>query len=276
MELTGRDRRLLERWVLGRDVPRRVAERALLVLAFADGHSRREVAARHRTSAHRVGRWLRRYAQEGPEGLLDRPRRGRPPIVGERRLRMVQRRLRKGRVTSTYQLARTLGVSQPTASRVLHQLRLAPAPEPMPPRVHPSPSTEGLTPVATFVRGPHRVIVLGEDDGTPPTVDPSRLTLAVTDARRRPVSAGEALPLRRFLRDLVRACPGRLVAIATTRGPLRPAVRRLLGKHHLVWCPVATEHAWRKLALSWAVFGQRPEIVERLAGWRAESQRAGP
>ena len=72
------DRLELERIVRSRRAERRMVERAEVVLAAADGLPAREIAARVGCSAKLAGRWRARYERDGIDGLLDKPRSGRP------------------------------------------------------------------------------------------------------------------------------------------------------------------------------------------------------
>lgn len=61
----------------------RVALRAQLIQQSACGYSVPELVQMHQTSDVTIYKWLDRFDQEGPAGLYDRPRRGRPPKVDE-------------------------------------------------------------------------------------------------------------------------------------------------------------------------------------------------
>jgi hypothetical protein len=56
---------------------RSMALRAGIVLLAAEGLSNRAISGRLRLEEHCIGRWRRRFAQEGIWGLFDRPRPGR-------------------------------------------------------------------------------------------------------------------------------------------------------------------------------------------------------
>jgi len=78
IEVGPMDRAELERIVRSRRAERRMVERAAVVLAAADGLPAREIAVRVGCSTKLVGRWRARYERDGLDGLLDRPRSGRP------------------------------------------------------------------------------------------------------------------------------------------------------------------------------------------------------
>jgi transposase len=58
-------------------------ERARIVLACLEGKEIQQVAADLKVSIPTVGKWRRRFAEKGLDGLEDRPRTGKPPIYGK-------------------------------------------------------------------------------------------------------------------------------------------------------------------------------------------------
>lgn len=75
--LTDGQRRELER--VRRRAVGRVSQRAHMVLLSARGYTVRQIAEIFAVGEDVVRDWLHRYAREGPTGLDDRPRPGRPP-----------------------------------------------------------------------------------------------------------------------------------------------------------------------------------------------------
>jgi len=59
----------------------RVRTRILAIRYMLQGHSAREAAKVFPISGTQLGVWVRRYDAEGLDGLRDRPRPGRPPIL---------------------------------------------------------------------------------------------------------------------------------------------------------------------------------------------------
>ncbi len=70
-------REQLERLSRRRKGPRRVAQRARIILACDGGVADRQAAASLRVSAQTVAKWRKRFLREGLEGLGDEPRTGR-------------------------------------------------------------------------------------------------------------------------------------------------------------------------------------------------------
>src|SRR6266542_1667699 len=78
VSLTAEQREALERTARAATSPQREALRARVVLGAAAGESSQGIAARLGVSVDLVATWRGRFAREGLEGLVDRPRSGRP------------------------------------------------------------------------------------------------------------------------------------------------------------------------------------------------------
>ena len=76
--LPAEDRLLLEGWAQRRKTAQALALRARIVLKAAAGVSATETASQMQLHLQTVGKWRRRYAEMGPDGLLDEPRPGAP------------------------------------------------------------------------------------------------------------------------------------------------------------------------------------------------------
>lgn len=61
----------------------RVAARLLALAAILDGHSRHEAATLAGMDRQTLRDWVHRFNAEGVDGLRDRPRSGRPPLLAE-------------------------------------------------------------------------------------------------------------------------------------------------------------------------------------------------
>ncbi len=119
------DRTILEQWVRARTTPRRLLERARIVLASADGRAGEAICALLDVSRPTVSRWLDRYDAEGAAGLLaDRPRAGRPKqITPAMEATIIDATLHtpppdQGTHWSTRLMAAQAGVHQTTVARI--------------------------------------------------------------------------------------------------------------------------------------------------------------
>lgn len=126
------DREVLERWVRRRKVAQGLALRARVVLAAAEGASNTDIARQLGCSPATVGKWRRRYAEGGVDGLLDEPRVGRPRQVGDDKIEqiIVDTLQRRPPDEATHWSTRTMAahaqVSQTTVSRVWRAFGLKP------------------------------------------------------------------------------------------------------------------------------------------------------
>jgi uncharacterized protein YerC len=81
LELTDPEREQLVRWERRRKSSQALALRSRIVLACAEGHANKEVAAACGVSPATVGKWRRRFCGLRLDGLSDDPRPGRPATV---------------------------------------------------------------------------------------------------------------------------------------------------------------------------------------------------
>ncbi len=73
----------LEGLVRRRKTAQGLARRAWIVLLAADGFFNKDIAARLGADVNTVGKWRRRYAERGLDGLYDEPRPGAPRQIGD-------------------------------------------------------------------------------------------------------------------------------------------------------------------------------------------------
>jgi hypothetical protein len=97
--LAAEDRLRLEALVRATSTPQALALRCRLILRAAapDHPTNGQIAAEMGCDRHTVGLWRARFVEQGPAGLQDAPRSGRPPRVSPRAAR--HRRRPRLRVT---------------------------------------------------------------------------------------------------------------------------------------------------------------------------------
>jgi transposase len=71
----------LTSWARAATTPQRLARRARIILGSAAGLGTRRLAQQEQMSRTTVQRWRARFVAAGCDGLLDRPRRGRPSVL---------------------------------------------------------------------------------------------------------------------------------------------------------------------------------------------------
>ena len=117
-----KDRSVLEAWLRAPSTPQRLAVRARIVLASADGESVRAIASKLDISQVSVCRWKERYRDNGLAGLKTEQRSGRPSRfteVDDARIVAATVTPPPGRTHwSSRSLARKLGVSHMQVHRV--------------------------------------------------------------------------------------------------------------------------------------------------------------
>lgn len=78
IDLSDEDRDRLEALVRRRTAEQRMALRARIVLAAANGEENASIAERLGVALNTVIKWRKRFFEEGMDGLADRKRSGRP------------------------------------------------------------------------------------------------------------------------------------------------------------------------------------------------------
>lgn len=125
VELTERERAVLEERARSQTLPKREVERAQIVLLSAQGKSNAEIQSALGVSRTKVQRWLDRYEEGGSEAVrVDLPRPGAPvTITPEKEAEVVRRTLEAppagaGTHWSTRTLAPLVGVSPASVGRI--------------------------------------------------------------------------------------------------------------------------------------------------------------
>jgi transposase len=89
IELSDTERDTLRRWVRRHSSAQALAQRSRIVLACAEGATNAEVAAAERVHPATVGKWRRRFATDGLEGLCDAPRPGAERTIADETIEAV-------------------------------------------------------------------------------------------------------------------------------------------------------------------------------------------
>lgn len=131
------DRQRLQRWLRSAKSPRKIADRARIILELDTGKSVEEVAVDLGVSKALVYRWCKRYRESGLDGLRDRPRSGRPAKLTNREVEnilksAIQKSPERAENWSIRSMARHVGVTKwqiekvwKVANRDLHRYRSA-------------------------------------------------------------------------------------------------------------------------------------------------------
>ena len=122
--LTPTDTAKLRRFSASRSVSQKLRERSKIVLLAAEGLLNKEIAVRTGHDEPKVGRWRKRYAEQGMDGIIkDKTRPGRiKPISSAKRSRIVKLTVESKPKGSTHwsrtTMAKELGVSPSSVGRV--------------------------------------------------------------------------------------------------------------------------------------------------------------
>ena len=129
--LSDDERDTLERWARRHTSAQALALRCRIVLAYAEGGSDVEVAARLGLYRGTVGRWRRRFIERRLDGLHDEPRPGAPRSISDRDVERVIVKTLETKPTdathwSTRAMAAATGMSQSAVSRIWRAFGLKP------------------------------------------------------------------------------------------------------------------------------------------------------
>jgi transposase len=128
------DRGVLQSWLRSRTIPRRLVDRATIVLAAADGASSRVIARDCAIPRATVLQWIRRYEADGIAGIeRDRPRSGRPRKHGpDVEAAVIDKTVKEkpppevATHWSTRLLAKAMGLTYDTVGRIWRKYGLKP------------------------------------------------------------------------------------------------------------------------------------------------------
>lgn len=131
LTLTDDERAKLTAWACRPKTAQRLALRARIVLAAADGRSNTAVAADLRVTLPTVGKWRKRFLVKRLDGLADEPRPGPPRTITDAHVEaVVTKTLESKPATATHWstrgMARATGLSQTAISRIWRAFGLQP------------------------------------------------------------------------------------------------------------------------------------------------------
>jgi len=129
--LTDDERTKLQAWASRATSAQRLALRARIVLACAEGADNKEVARRLRVSQQTVGKWRTRFLEGRLEGLADEPRPGAPRSLSDAKIEEVITRTLESKPEdathrSTRSMAERTGLSQSAVVRIWQAFGLQP------------------------------------------------------------------------------------------------------------------------------------------------------
>jgi transposase len=129
--LTDDERAKLQFWANRPTSSQRLALRARIVLACAQGQDNKEVARRLRITPHTVGKWRARFLDHRLQGLADGPRPGAPRSLSDAKIEEVITRTLESTPDnathwSTRSMAQRVGLSQSAIVRIWHAFGLQP------------------------------------------------------------------------------------------------------------------------------------------------------
>jgi transposase len=129
--LSDDERLKLETWAARPKSTQRLALRARIVLACAEGLDNTDVAARLRVNPVTVGKWRNRFLADRLEGLADEPRPGAPRTITDAMVeRIITKTLEEKPKAATHwstrDMAKAVGLSQSAIGRVWRAFGLKP------------------------------------------------------------------------------------------------------------------------------------------------------
>jgi transposase len=164
------ERQQLETWASRPKSTQRLAPRARIVLACADGLDNQDVAARLHINTATVGKWRRRFLDDRLEGLADEPRPGAPRTITDARVEQVltktlEEKPKAATHWSTRGMARARGWSQSAIVRIWNAFGLKPhRSETFKLSTDPSFVEEVRDVVGLYLNPPDHAIVLSGDE----------------------------------------------------------------------------------------------------------------
>jgi transposase len=131
VRVTAEQRSELEAWSRRPKTAQALALRSRIILLAAQGASNKSIAAKLSTTPHTAGKWRKRFASLGNDGLLDEPRPGTSRKLSDNQVELVLARTLESQPVaathwSTRDMAKACGLSQSSVSRIWRAFSLAP------------------------------------------------------------------------------------------------------------------------------------------------------
>ena len=125
------ERQKLDTWASRPKSTQRLATRARIILACAEGRDNKDVAARLRVNITTVGKWRQCFLEDRLDGLADEPRPGAPRTITDAMVeKIVTKTLEEKPKTATHwstqSMAQAVGSSQSAIVRVWNAFGLKP------------------------------------------------------------------------------------------------------------------------------------------------------
>jgi transposase len=125
------EREVLERWARRPKSSQALALRCRIVLAAGAGEPNKDIAARLGCDRNTVGKWRRRFAERGLDGVHDEPRPGKPRSIGDDDIeQVIVKTLEESPPNATHWSTRSMaaatGMSQSAISRIWRAFGLKP------------------------------------------------------------------------------------------------------------------------------------------------------
>ena len=124
LSMPSEQRQTLQAWVNARNTPQKIAFRARLILLASEGHPNRQIARALGTSRPTVVLWRHRFAEEGPQALLqDAPGRGRKVRITAQQVQaIIDATLQTKPVAATHWTVRTMAQAQSVSAAMVHRI----------------------------------------------------------------------------------------------------------------------------------------------------------
>jgi len=134
LTLSSEEREQLESLVSSRSLPHGLIRRARIVLMAADGVANKAIAQKVGVSSVTVGKWRKRYLEQGIQGLHDELRPGRPRSISDEQIAVLIRKSLKSKAKNgTHWTLRSIAaetkLSKSTVHRIWQAFGLQPHPQ---------------------------------------------------------------------------------------------------------------------------------------------------